>query len=229
MSRRLDRHHHRDESSFEEPSLVPMADMLTNTVGIIVFILIFTVLAASGGELIKRLPRERKTEAGPRYYVCTGGKVYRLDDALVDKLIDQFREDNSPPLAEGDTVGRTWTASDDALQLALRFRRQTIKYGSEPERRITRLSVIITPTEDGGEGPSELAKAGSKFRKDLKQTSKDKHFVMMWVQPDGVSAFRSAREIAVAEGFGVGWMPWSGDNKIEFGLGGGPGDGPLPQ
>jgi hypothetical protein len=45
-----------------EPTLVPMADMLTNTVGIVIFILIFIVLATGGVGVAKGLPRKLSPE-----------------------------------------------------------------------------------------------------------------------------------------------------------------------
>ena len=47
---------------FHEPSLVPMADMLTNTVGVVLFILIFTVLTAGAAVVINELASRRETD-----------------------------------------------------------------------------------------------------------------------------------------------------------------------
>lgn len=44
-----------------QPSLVPMVDLLSNTVGALVFIMIFTVMAASGVVVLKRLPMEHSS------------------------------------------------------------------------------------------------------------------------------------------------------------------------
>ena len=72
----------------EEPSLVPLADMLSNTVGIMLFILAFTVLVSGGVSVIKRLPMERQTDAKPLCFVCYKQRVLPLDPNLDTKLTE---------------------------------------------------------------------------------------------------------------------------------------------
>ena len=63
------------------PSLVPMVDLLSNTVGALVFIMIFTVMAASGVVVVKRLPLEHKTESEPINFLCEKDRIIPLDNA----------------------------------------------------------------------------------------------------------------------------------------------------
>lgn len=78
----------RRRAQFHEPSLVPLADMLTNTVGIVVFILIFTVLTAGGVVIAKRLPMEHPTEAEPAWFVCRNGRVFPMRHDLMERFKD---------------------------------------------------------------------------------------------------------------------------------------------
>jgi len=54
--------------SFSGPTLVPLADMLTNTVGVTIFIMIFTVLAAGGGRRGKEAPNGASDGGRPGFY-----------------------------------------------------------------------------------------------------------------------------------------------------------------
>ena len=65
---------------------VPMADMLSNTVGIMIFILAFTVLQTGGVLIPKRLPMERKTDQQPTFYVCWNQRLIPLDIDLSESL-----------------------------------------------------------------------------------------------------------------------------------------------
>lgn len=53
---------HRPRSQFRQPTLVPLADMLTNTVGIVIFILVFIVLAAGGAASSNSRESAKETE-----------------------------------------------------------------------------------------------------------------------------------------------------------------------
>lgn len=78
----------RQQSQFHEPSLVPLADMLTNTVGIVVFILIFTVLTTNGAMVTTRLPIEREVNIdATKYYICANGNIYPMHIEFMHELL----------------------------------------------------------------------------------------------------------------------------------------------
>ena len=80
-------HTRRTEAQFDEPSLVPLADMLTNTVGILVFILIFTVLTAGGAVVAKRLPMEHSTKQSDVTFICWGNRLSYLPHTLIEEFL----------------------------------------------------------------------------------------------------------------------------------------------
>ena len=82
----------RTQTQFDEPSLVPLADMLTNTVGISVFILIFTVLTAGGAIIAKRFPMEHSTKKSDVTYICWGDRLYPLPDELIEQFLKPLGE-----------------------------------------------------------------------------------------------------------------------------------------
>ena len=66
-----------------------MADMVTNTVGIMLFILIFVSLSAGGVVVSRHLPRERKTNAKVLWMFCSGGRIIQFDPAELNKRIER--------------------------------------------------------------------------------------------------------------------------------------------
>jgi hypothetical protein len=59
--------------------MVPLADMLSNTVGIMLFILIFVVLTAGGATIIRYFPYEKESSNSAIYLFCAYGKFYPAD------------------------------------------------------------------------------------------------------------------------------------------------------
>jgi hypothetical protein len=106
----------RQKPGFHEPSLVPMADMLTNIVGVTLFILIFTVLTASGAIVRKRLPIEHATKAKPTAFLCAFGRTTPID---VDQTIEEFIR----------PLGTTITSSN-AQDWFKRFKERRLETGS---------------------------------------------------------------------------------------------------
>ncbi len=79
-------------STTHQPSLVPMADMLSNLVGIVLFILMFIVLTSSGASMFRYLPMEKESSARPMNFVCYDDKILPItDDHLKDYFEMKFR------------------------------------------------------------------------------------------------------------------------------------------
>src|SRR5438270_229857 len=79
----------RRKFSFEQPSLVPLADMLTNTVGIMLFILIFASLSAGRAVNFKHLPRERPTHADAVWMYSSGRKLVHFNPESLGAQIEK--------------------------------------------------------------------------------------------------------------------------------------------
>jgi hypothetical protein len=78
--------------------------MLTNTVGIVLFILIFTVLTAGGVLVAKRFPIDRETNHKPLYYFCDGGRLLFLDE---QELIQRCQNTSDGVLEDEYFIVRT--------------------------------------------------------------------------------------------------------------------------
>lgn len=183
-----------------EPSLVPLADMLTNTVGIMLFILIFTVLASAGATVIRRFPIVHSTDKVAIMVICAHGKLYPVD---IDKLgAESYLE---PARNENDR---------DQLRATL-LRHVESKYIDmqgviEPGE----FYVRFTPRADRGEDASGIADKSGAFAALLSRNDPDKNFVFYLVTDDSIDAFLAARQLSQKVGFEYGWTPIVHDGHI---------------
>lgn len=213
-------------------TMVPMADMLSSTVGVVIFMLIFTVLAAGGASAIKRLPIEHKTEADPVNFVCMDGRVYAIDPAAIRSF-----EERAGPLAPAlQSLGafNTWAqrfrehkmTTDDATVTGSAGLVETVRQGVHGY--LPRASLRFNLRPDGGERVAELGQPKSRYQVKLDSLDHKKHFVHFIVTPDGVDAFNAARELAIQRGFETGWAPHTDREGISIGILGGGGWEPRP-
>ncbi len=210
---------HRRRKQFHEPSLVPLADMLTNTVGIMVFILIFTVLTAGGAVIAKRLPMEHATKKQSRTFLCCRNRVYPVPEELMDRFVKDTEEARKSAKGFRDYIDRF---------KALVVEDANVKLTGEFQETPFDLLMVCTAKEGGGESPAELAQPDSGFHRWLSKFDPTKQFVNFLVRPDSIEAFVAARDLAAGTQFGTGWSPQRADQPIRFTLTGG-GRKPIEQ
>jgi len=215
-------------TGFHEPSLVPLADMLTNTVGVMIFILIFTVLSAAAAFILKRLPMERKSDATALFVVCLGDQLFPMDE----KLDKQFIE----PLGVLNSYGNidVWLKRFNKRQVEDEY--FTVKgegnvyYFDLFFSRSAQLSLrlLFTPREGKGETKDSLRLSGNRFRKILSEKSPTDFFVYFIVYPDSLDAFATARTLVTGMNFETGWTPRGATDLFYQSLTG-QGQRPAPQ
>jgi hypothetical protein len=208
---------------------VPMADMLTNTVGVMVFILIFAVLTASGAVIPKRLPMERRSSAEALMVVCYGGQLFPLVDR--DAVVDEFVK----PIGRATFSGASaWIAQFNSRRLETDFFVVTGEGGARSsssgsrERISLELSLVLTPRKERGETAEGLRRAESAFGAILHHQSPDRRFIYFVVYPDCTDTFRAARSVAADAGFATGWAPWRAGGEIRLSIAGAGGAGVVP-
>ena len=198
---------------------MPLADMLTNTVGIVVFILIFTVLTAGGTVIAKVLPIEHEVHVeDSEYYVCTGGRVYPLRGALIAQATKHYASFERSPegfaaLAK-ELDGRE--ASDDQLRLAVR----AAPAGDAVHPGLD-LEITCEPEPGAGDDAAAIRRGEGTFASGLATMDPETTALIFWVRPDSIDAFRAARERASRAGIASNWSPRDPDQPISFRLGGG--------
>jgi hypothetical protein len=196
-----------------------MADMLTNTVGVMLFILIFTVLTAGGAVIAKRLPMERETKAEAMTFLCAFGRISPVD---FDQPVEEFLKPLGTRISSSNVDA--WVAGFNSRKLdAGGF----VVSGEAQDFAIFLHAVLaFRPKPMPGETPAEVGAGGSRFLAMLNATRPDLKYVNFYVYPDGLTVFRAARDIASSRGFGTGWTLYGSQEPIRLCLAGcGPGGG----
>ena len=193
-----------------QPSLVPMVDLLSNTVGALVFIMIFTVMAASGVVVVKRLPLEHSTAAKPVNFLCERDRVLPLDN---EELESRLRKKWGRPSSLFDVY--SWIGRYNGIEAEdehfIARGESTITYSTYS------ISILFTPKPDGGYPIPEIQNVDSRFRKRLAALNDKSRFVHFFVRPDGMDSFFLSRKIAADEmGLSTGWMPLDTNVPLRF-------------
>jgi len=194
--------------------------MLTNTVGIMLFILAFTILASGGVLISKRLPRERTTDATPAYIVCFQNRILPLDAEMLDERLAQI------PYPQNVDGIKEWVNRVEATRMDNQFfvasGQATIRDEGDGYRCIKGRS--FDPKSGSGEPPNAITNQSSHFTNYIlsRLAQKTNVFAYFLVYPDSVEAFRAARD-AVASQFQMesGWTPVRKNRPVVFGGGGG--------
>ena len=187
-----------------------MVDLLSNTVGALVFIMIFTVMAASGVVVLKRLPLEHSSKAEPKNFLCEKDRLIALDDVELNARLNRRW---GRPYSIFDIY--SWIARFDGIEV------EDEHFIARGESVVTQrsygLSVLFTPKPNGGFKTEVIDQSDSPYRQRLSSFNPKTHFVHFFVRPDAIDTFLLARRIAADElGFGTGWMPLEPDQEIRF-------------
>ena len=191
-------------SSFEAPSLVPLADMLSNTVGIMMFILVFAVLTAAGSVVVQSFPIVAPTSKTQLLAVCKGNRVLWLDINDVNTSVAEVTGPRDP------TYPNSWGHRIDNVKITHRgfdIKGKADFAASEIGDVLLRGRAQILPHDGSGEDAQAAISQGSAFRAGLSGASPDRQFVYFLVYPDSVGVFGSAKALVEHAGFETGWYP----------------------
>jgi hypothetical protein len=213
-----------------QQNLDSFLDILTNTVGVLMFISLFITLVAVQSSTIVRTPLAKETDKKVNFFEISGNRVIYLDNKSVTQQIKDFLgnlpECNKPSYISGfidgylDELRNYQSCVQNQLQQLKEFRAETKNYEVELVD-LKSLSWQYNPkSPNDGESGMELNRSNSEYRNILSKLETDKDYVAFLVRPDSFSAFRQAREIAWKAGFDVGWEPQTLENPIVFGSGG---------
>ncbi len=198
-----------------------MADMLSNTVGIMLFILALTILQTAGVLIPKRLPMVRNEDnRRPIFFVCQGQRLIPLDPRLSDKLFNglgRFNYDNADSWVARFNKGK----AEDAFFAVLPDGKTVYNRSQWPWSVSLDLACTYKPKPNVGDTVKDLQLGSSIFHKRLRSAEKSKQFLYLIVYPDNIEVFRKAREQAeIRYGIGCGWGPLSESERVRFNLSG---------
>jgi hypothetical protein len=211
---------HRRHSDLQQPSLVPMADMLTNTVGIMLFVLILASLSAGAAVTFKRLPIERPTRKVPAVLFCSGGRMVHIDPAALQGQIEEGLP--QPTFSTADEWARQYSARTAQTGDALVSGQASAEHSSGFFQQSVSIakSIAVRRKADRGDDEQAVVSGKSAFHLLLSRSDRQRSFFFFVVDPDCIHLFRAARDRAVAAGFDTGWTPVGAGEPARFGPGG---------
>lgn len=203
-------------------------DILTNTVGVLMFISLFVTLIATGSAPKTRVrietPLVSATDKEQLWFEINGNKVSHLnlrqireeEIELTGNLPNCNKPRNNPNAP--DYVLRQENYQSCLLSVIGRqsnFRSSNKNYEVKAQNR--GISLLFSPqSSDIGETTSQLMAPDSEFKQVLSQYDPDKDFLAFIVRPDSFEAFRTARKQAWDAGYDVGWEPHPQGAPIKF-------------
>ncbi|WP_036487327.1 hypothetical protein [Myxosarcina sp. GI1] len=206
-------------------------DILTNTVGVLIFICLFVYLVAAQATNVIRTPMATDTNKTPKFFEVRDGRVYFLNSDEVQQKVERFAESlpqcykpNIPDRFHPDLY-------DYYLEKALEYRdcyeRKTAAI-ENLEIDTKYYDVFLSENTIAykhkknveGEIPSQLTLDTSEFQTTLENINPETEFLAFLVKSDSYEAFRAARKIAWDLGFDVGWEPQTVDEPLIFSSGG---------
>jgi len=200
-------------------------DILTNTVGVLMFIGLFVSLVASEAGTVVRTPLVADSRKHVYFLEARENQTF---DLTASSTIAQERWEEHVQGVSECREPRTYFGGADVSTSELRAYLRCL------ENRGRELDSFSTATEDYrvrtignawlfaprypglGETPEELARTRSEFRQLLQELHPGQDYLAFIVRPDSFEAFRQARQIAREEGFDVGWEPFPHDRQIVF-------------
>jgi hypothetical protein len=197
-----------------EQNLDSFLDIMTNTVGVLVFVLLFVTLSAADATILVKTPMWSPTEKEAVLFEVRGDRVYHLDSA---RVVEELRSVvASLPRINFFTyeivtrrIERFATFTDNyrvRFVGSLSANGVSLEYVLRPDATGTKLSTLRQPDEA--------------YAKLLSSLKPEKNYVAFVVRPDGIATFHSARELALRRGLQVGWEPVEAKTALTFGTGG---------
>lgn len=203
-------------------------DILTNTVGVLMFISLFVTLIATGSSpktsVTIQTPLASPTDKESLWFELNGNKISHLN-------LRQVREQelelsgNLPncnkPLSNSNSSDYALRQSNYESCLLSILGRQTNFRASTDNYQISTVdrgvSLLFDPlSEDIGETSSQLTAPNSDYRQVLSQFNPNQDYLVFIVRPDSFETFRAARQQAWDAGYEVGWEPLTQDAPIKI-------------
>ncbi len=204
-------------------------DILTNTVGVLMFVSLFiSLVAVESGKLV-RTPLVSPSNKSAYFFEVSNNKIIFVDAQEVENklsiLMQSLPECTRPQLPSSDNfalyqfyleqLSQYETCRQGNLQKIQNFEVQT---GSYRVRFYDSDALVYEPlNQEVGDSIEELTQADSEFQTVLKQLNPQTNYLAFIVRPDSFSAFRLARQQAWRLGFDVGWEPHRANLPLVFG------------
>ncbi len=213
-----------------QQNLDSFLDILTNTVGVLMFMSLFITLVAVQSSTIVKTPLATETDKKANFFEVSGNRVVYLDTQSANQQIKDFIGNLStcskPSYITGlvdsyiEELRNYQTCVENQLQELKQFQAETKNYEIKLVDFDSFSRQYNLKSINSGESGKEVNQANSEYRQTLSQLKPEKDYVAFVVRPDSFATFRQVREIAWKAGFDVGWEPQTLETPIIFSSGG---------
>lgn len=197
-------------------------DILTNTVGVLMFISLFATLIATGSSqktsVTIQTPLSSPTKKESLWFEIQDNKVSHLN--LRDVREKEIELSGSLPncnQGSGDAIGQS---NYQSCLLSVLGRQKNFRANTDNYRVRTvdnGVSLLFQPqSTDIGETSTQLTAANSAYQQVLAKFDPKKDYLIFIVRPDSFETFRTARQQAWEAGYDVGWEPHPQEAPIKI-------------
>ena len=207
-------------------------DILTNTVGVLMFIGLFVSLLAVEAGTIIRTPLRTETNKIGKFFELRNNQIFYLSDSEIDQQVESAVSGLVRCVKPDIPDDISYYLYDFYLEKIREYERCLLIRNQKLKRfYINNGDYMVTFTENGslkyepvlgavGENAQQLEADNSQFNAVLKTLDPGINFIAFIVRPDSFSIFRAARAEALSHGFDVGWEPFAQERVMIFGSGG---------
>jgi hypothetical protein len=207
-------------------------DIMTNTIGVLMFVSIFVSLLTAEAGTVIRTPLRSETSKVGKFFEIRNNQVFYLSDSKlqteIDKIVATLPTCKSPEVPKNIPSYLYSFYIQEVEQYEQCIKTRNIKLENF---YYNNGNYLVSFTDQGslkydassssqGEDSKQLKNTNSNFINTLKNLNPEINYVAFIVRPDSFEAFRVAREKAWSLGFDVGWEPISQDRVFVFGSGG---------
>ena len=197
----------RKESKMDfEVNFDSLMDILTCVIGIMLFVVVFTVIQVRGVNVKMFTPLLREPPKGTtrKLFICSKKEIKFLDmDTAVSKLLKGIEHVNFYNVPSFVKKANRKNIHDFYFQYKLDYK--TYSSWSFQRREIY---IIITPFENiRGETLEDIKKNSSRFKRLIESLDPKKNWISFLVDEESIRLFKEARKLALQRGFKVGWDP----------------------
>ncbi|MGF1588827.1 MAG: hypothetical protein ACFCU7_06230 [Pleurocapsa sp.] len=214
----------RRKTNHVSQNLDSFLDVLTNTVGVLMFISLFVSLIATGSSPKTRVtietPLSSPSDKQSLWFEIKDNRVSHLD-------LRQIREQelelsrNLPNCNKPSSSSNSSEYNNYQSCLLSIIGRQSNFRASTKNYRVTTVdrgvSLLFEPlAENTGETTAQLPAPDSDYQQVLSRFNPNQDYLVFIVRPDSFEAFRTARKQAWDAGYEVGWEPHPQDSPIKI-------------
>jgi hypothetical protein len=194
-----------------------LLDILSNLVGMMIFLIITAVLCSKGIKVVLNTVLRPPQASQAVYFVCRSGTITQIDPALSVKELGTLKKEltdatKTPSVQELVREANRREIGSDA-NYHVEFVREAL--GSGTGRRACIGLRFYTQGPQQGQTVTAVEERDGEFRKCLDRATA-RNLLYFYVYPDGVEVFDVARNMARATGLEVGWRPMLPDQTVGF-------------